>query len=353
MSRGSTDSEHSVASSISMDRDQEDSLAEKYDVELGDLEVGDVKKPNQQEENQETPVDLNGISAPVRLGPLASSKRMAKVRWKQAAEASLQREEEEVSNTKENADISTSELPKFNRKSIFLRDGEAHVVWRPKRRRSHPALASVVDQIAHQSSSLRERQRTLLHRVRATQEVLREVDIQEEGAVVDEVQPSSVPRSRTLWRQAKDSVVSELQRSKEEATKKIQFHDIVSRYMDRMERSSLDHGNAKVEGATLGRALKVLSRTISGQLTAAGIPRSAPVPIADWKKIVEQAKLTEGDVGLPRSRPQSLAMDASKTDELRSRETSTSDLSTSRTKVTSRTGLKKQVVIMDSEDTTV
>eukprot|EP00731_Ephydatia_muelleri_P033340 Em0028g15a len=351
VSKGSTDSEHSVASSISMDRDQEDSLAEKYDVELGDLDMGDVKKLNQQEENQETPVDLNGISAP---GPLASSKRMAKVRWKQAAEASLQREEEEVSNTKENADISTSELPKFNRKSIFLRDGEAHVVWRPKRRRSHPALASVVDQIAHQSSSLRERQRTLLHRVRATQEVLREVDIQEEGAVVDEVQPSSVPRSRTLWRQAKDSVVSELQRSKEATKEKIQFHDIVSRYMDRMERSSLDHGNAKVEGATLGRALKVLSRTISGQLTAAGIPRSAPVPIADWKKIVEQAKLTEeGDVGLPRSRPQSLAMDASKTDELRSRETSISDLSTSRTKVTSRTGLKKQVVIMDSEDTTV
>lgn len=320
----------------------EDNLAEN--IELGDLEMGDVKKPNQQDETHETPVDQN---APLRLGP---PNKMAKLRWRQAAEASLNREEE-VSNIKEDAD--TSHEPRFNRKSIFLKDGEAHAVWRPKRRRTHPALASVVDQMAHQSSSLRERQQTLLYRVRATQQVLREVDIKEEEEE-EELQPAPVPRSRCRWRQAKDSVVSELQNSKAEK-EKIQFHDIVSQYMDRMDRSSLDDGNAKVEGATFGRRLKVISRTISGQLIAAGIPRCAPVPIADWKKIVEQAKLAEEggasvSAGLPRSRPQSLAMDAGRTDVQRGCLLSPRDaLPAEHIKAP----LKKQVVITDGEDTTV
>ena len=351
----------------SMERDPEDSLAEKYDVEGDGIEMDDHKTVH-----QETHLDENGSKDPVQNGTQNSTnaerKVSVQVRWKHAAQASMQKEEE-LPVSKDTADT-ISELPKFNRKSIFLRDGDAHAVWRPKRRRPHPALATVVDQMVQQTplqSSLRERQRTLLYRVRATQEVLREVDFAEEMDVDGEVEATPAePHSRRRWRKAKDSVVSELHKSKTAKKEKgHQFHDVVSQYMAHMNKS-LDVDDLK-DSSTFGRrSLNVLSRQISGQLAAAGIPKSAPVPIAEWKKLVELAKVAEeSPAGITLAspppgitRPLSLAMENGE----KSRSPSTSGLSNSRdmlitdnekviaTKPPQRLHLKKQVVIVDSED---
>ena len=356
------------------ERDPEDSLAEKYDLELDEMEG---TKPYNNTLHHETPNGQNGSLEPVRNGVQNSAKGERKtsvqVRWKQAAQASLLKEEDMDVSVGSNGgvDTTTGEQRGFNRKSIFLRDGDTHSVWRPRRRKPHPALASVVDRMVENAplqSSLRERQRTLLHRVIATQEVLREVDIAEDEDGEEEVVQQAEPRSRDRWRQAKDSVVSEIRSKKDKQG--LQFHDVVSNYVARMDPAS-DSGDMKAD-TTLGRkstSFRVLSRQISGQLTAAGIPRSAPVPISEWKKLVEQAKLTEEDASVrsPSSRPLSLSVETNSMGQGQNRNRSMSqspgaaDLSSSRdvlltgnpTRAPQRSNLKKQVVVVlgGSEDT--
>ena len=351
----------------SMERDPEDSLVERCDVEGDGIEMDD------QTVHQETHSDENGGLDPVQNGTQNSTnaerRASVQVRWKHAAQASLQKEED-LPVSRDTADDSISELPRFDRTSIFLSDGDAHDVWRPKRRKPRPALATVVDQMVQQvplQSSLRERQRTLLNRVRATQEVLREVDFAEEMDVDGEEEATPAePHPKRRWQKAKDSVVSELHKSK--TTKKEkgrQFHDVVSRYMAHMEKSQ-DVPDDLKDSSTFGRrSLKVLSCQISGQLAAAGIPRSAPVRIAEWKKLVELVKVAEeSPAGTTlASPPPGTTIPLSLAVENRVRSSSpviTSGLSESTdmlitdnekviaTKPPQRSNIKKQVIIVDN-----
>ena len=151
-------------------------------------------------------------------------------------------------------------------RSVYLRDGEIHSVWKPKRTSltspttpSPPPtnFADVVSEVMRQKLNLRERQRKLFSRVTATQAVLKEqneelatvaelTEDEDEEKVNDEESMSERGRVDTpgkkMWQQAIKTVIDE---NKDDEKKKkrnrkrstVHFHEVVTNKLASMDPS--------------------------------------------------------------------------------------------------------------------
>lgn len=166
-------------------------------------------------ESQSVPV-LAAISNRVKVNP--------KVRWQKIAE--------KCTNSCASGSVEKpSEERRAARQSLFLHEGEGHVVWKP---RDRLRLALVVGQVLDMPRTLSERRVNLEKRVQATRAVLR---ADSKNVNIIEQHPPCTRRHMT-FKDAAKKVKSDLHNSEH-----YHFHDVVSQYMARM-RMRVEQGSS-------------------------------------------------------------------------------------------------------------
>lgn len=201
-----------------------------------------------------------------------------------------------------------------SRRSVYLRDGEIHSVWRPKKNsQSTPtptpppptSLADVVHEVMKQKRvDLRERQRQLASRVTATQAVLKEQN--EELATVAELtedeekekdeglmsgEETRETPSKRMWQHVIKTVMDENkddQKKKKRNRKRstVHFHEVVTNKVATMDNkgtqkfpsTSEQTGGTKVASPQKVRRNASLSRKRQDATTPTGA-----IPFAQWK----------------------------------------------------------------------
>lgn len=189
--------------------------------------------------------------------PITAGAR-ARVHWKRAAEKSLDQIQngsiEQAAETGIDVSRESPERPLSlelentpnktqKHKSLFLREGDGHMVWKPKtptpqlynvvadlmknRRRAKKAAEPETLATAEEKS-LSERQRSLAFRIQATRRVLK---VQNEELSKEDVQPSEQKQHISL-RDASMRISEDLKRQKSAPAGKLQFTDIVSQYIE-------------------------------------------------------------------------------------------------------------------------
>ena len=206
-------------------------------------------------------------------------------------------------------------------RSVYLRDGETHTVWKP----SAPSpvtptappshFADVVHEMMRQNGkmNLRERQRQLLSRVTATRQVLKEQNeelaavaelTEEEGDEDKEGQQRSVSApgqrdtpGRKMWQHLIKSVIdgkkeSERDRKRNRKRSTVHFHEVVTNKVASMEpvvprgstlpsvseQGEMGNGNIPVTPRRANRKTSVISR---GRLDT--VTPSGAIPFTEWK----------------------------------------------------------------------
>ena len=145
------------------------------------------------------------------------------------------------------------------RTSLYLRDGKAHSVWKPKRHTERKRVSRVDNEVVEQKQDLHERQQNLLSRVQATRDVLKEQkeelarqpeehqsgmeveekekereDEEEEGDRESDQTHTSTTNGEQRWQHAIRSVMEEnVGKKTRKDLKRMpwQFHDVVSQYV--------------------------------------------------------------------------------------------------------------------------
>ena len=150
--------------------------------------------------------------APAEVGNKV--KRSVKVRWQKVAEKCA------TSHAKGSGE-KLEEVGHEAHRSMFLNEGEGHVLWKPRGRGQQVRLAAVVGQVLEMPRTLSERRKNLEKRVQATRAVLKADSKQNLNNV-----PS---RRRMTFKDAANKVKSELH-----VNEHYSFHDVVSQYVARM-----------------------------------------------------------------------------------------------------------------------
>ena len=156
-------------------------------------------------------------------------------------------EEEEITEVGGNGASqrpSNLSLESTPRKSLFVREGDGHKIWKPKRK--HPQLYYVVQEVmrnrtlsenseaepelsspvAAKKESLWQRQQMLVHRVRATQAVLKE---QEEELISEDIHPSQHKKHVSL----QDASKRIMETLKQQKSKQLDISDMAQFYGQR------------------------------------------------------------------------------------------------------------------------
>lgn len=211
-------------------------------------------------------------------------------------------------------------------RSVYLRDGETHAVWKPGTKQSsvhssNPAtpspppgsFADVVKLLMKQKHDLRERQRKLTSRVTATQAVLKEQN--EELATVaeeneeeddedekkemgsDDAARSDTP-SKRMWRKACNTIIDtskgteSYKNKKERKRSTLHFHKVVTNKMATMEpggAATRFHSTSDNDGVTPPPiSPKVAQKfrrnaSLSHTRRAGAITPSGAIPFTQWK----------------------------------------------------------------------
>ena len=128
------------------------------------------------------------------------------------------------------------------RKALYLVAGRNHSVWTPRQRSlKQQGFTDVVIEAVKSKQDLKERQKRLRSRVMATQLVLkvqREAVREEGGGEEEEVQTPKTEKK--MWQRVIKKVMEENTkvRRKKRSKRSLHFHDVVSRYVEKMERST-------------------------------------------------------------------------------------------------------------------
>lgn len=135
-------------------------------------------------------------------------------------------------------------VPKANqnrRKSLYLRDGMTHMVWKPTSQERKKGIGLIdVDN----KQNLLERQQKLQSRVMATQQVLKDHG-EELAGICEEDEEKSVdePKSKEQrkWQKTIRNVIEDNAKAKKKHSKRnMHFHEIVSRYVATMTTPTYD-----------------------------------------------------------------------------------------------------------------
>eukprot|EP00731_Ephydatia_muelleri_P033355 Em0028g30a len=215
---------NSEGSDITNDHSRENSISEdivlepvNHETERHGLEdapsIIEVHKEEEGRQSEPVVAASNGV----KMNP--------KVRWQRVAE--------KCAKSRPSAcEEQTEEELSAERRSLFLREGEGHVVWKPKDKGQQMRLALVVGQVLDMPRTLSERRKNLEKRVQATRAVLRA-----DSKPSMEQHPQST-RRRMTFKDAANKVKTDLHNSEH-----YHFHDVVSQYVARMhnERKSFDN----------------------------------------------------------------------------------------------------------------
>ena len=204
---------------------------------------------------------------------------------------------------------------KERRKALYLDEGQAHAVWKPKHldRKQSGGTATALIEMEKNKQDLLERQQKLLSRVQATREVLKvqreELATMEEGEGEEEVSRinarprrfSENPRRRTLsdkgnWqtvvtREMEDT--REMQRERRNRKKRsMHFHNIVSQYVAAMSKTS---PHRETHPATAAAAQYTFGNRAPSSTSLKATPLQVGVmPLRQWKSLIfEDHKITD------------------------------------------------------------
>ena len=197
-------------------------------------------------------------------------------------------------------------------RSVYLRDGEIHSVWKPKTTSltspttpsPPPAnFADVVHEVMRQKLNLRERQRKLFSRVTATQAVLKEQNEElaavaedeedekeaEEGSASDEGRTDTP--SKKMWQQAIKTVMDEnkndLKNTKKDRKRStVHFHEVVTNKLASMDYTGGTRAYPSVSEQSRGPQVPIspqkVKRNASLSRKSATTPSGA-IPFTEWK----------------------------------------------------------------------
>ena len=290
-------------------------------AEGGEGEEGQEEKPEESIESPgvvSTSLSINGEveggSQPPWPEPITPGTR-AKVHWRRTIDRTIERnrsesesqvlEEEEEEESAEfgngmsqqrPSDLNLEDTP---RKSLFLREGDGHRVWKPKRKR--PQLYDVVKDVVMRQrtlsenseepepepekpvpvakKSLRQRQRTLFNRVHVTQQVFKE---QNEALINEDTQPSQHKKHLSL-RDASKRISENLKRQKSDG---LHFTDIVSQYIEQQSSTEQEENGDAPKPASAGP----IPSPVKPRHPKAGKNAETPgvVPLNKWRQICRQ-----------------------------------------------------------------
>ena len=214
-------------------------------------------------------------------------------------------------------------------RSVYLRDGEIHSVWKPSRQNSltkpttpsptPQSLAEVVQAVMKQKHDLRERQRKLFSRVTATQAVLKEQNEElatveeatddedeeqtEEGRASDEAR-TDTPRKK-MWQQAIKTVIDDNKDDQKEHRKKsrrdrkrstVHFHEVVTSKLASMDSTgsrgyqSVSDQSGVSPAPTSPQKVKRNPSVSRSKRQGATTPGGA-IPFTEWKSQYYQKQL--------------------------------------------------------------
>ena len=209
-------------------------------------------------------------------------------------------------------------------RSVYLRDGEVHSVWKPKKTPSlaspttptppPPNFADVVQEVMrqHGKTNLRERQRQLLSRVTATQAVLKEQnqELAAGGTMTDEEEEEDEKKkkevgekrsastgghrdtpSKMMWQQAIKSIINENKNDDDEKTKKrirkrstVRFHEVVTSKLATMDTATGTRGLPSIsEQPAPHSPQKARRKTSLCRKRQEATTPSGAIPFVEWK----------------------------------------------------------------------
>ena len=274
------------------------------------------KKPEEPTESPSVPTSLP-INGEVEGGsqlpwpePITPGTR-AKVHWRRTIDKTIEHnrsesqeleEEEEEEGGVELRNLRTSQRPSnlnledTPRKSLFMREGDGHRVWKPKRKR--PQLYNVVKDVMRQRTlsetseepepepqpekpvpeekkkkSLWERQRTLAHRLKVTQLVFKE---QNEELVNEDSQPKHLS-----LRDASRRISENLKQQKSDS---LHFPDIVSLYLEQQHSTEQQENGDPPKPESAGP----IPSPVKPRRPKATTETPGVVPLQKWRQICRQ-----------------------------------------------------------------
>ena len=276
-------------------------------------EGGEEEQENKPEEPTESPsvptsLPINGeVEGGSQLPwpePITPGTR-AKVHWRRTIDKTiehnrseeLEEEEEggvELRNMRASQRPSNLDLEDTPRKSLFMREGDGHRVWKPKRKR--PQLYDVVKDVMRQRTlsetseepepepekptpeekkkkSLWERQRTLAHRLKVTQLVFKE---QNEELVNEDAQPKQLS-----LRDASRRISENLKQQKSDG---LHFTDIVSLYLEQQHSTEQQENGETSKPESAGP----IPSPIKPRRPKATAETPGVVPLQKWRQICRQ-----------------------------------------------------------------
>ena len=179
------------------------------------------------------------------------------------------------------------------RQALYLDEGQAHTVWKPKRAARKPlsGIATAMHEMEKHKQDLHERQQKLLSRVQATRKVLKvhkeELATLDEGMAEEDTQRRTSEKKR--WRNAITRVMEENEetRKRKQSNRKkrsMYFHDIVTQYVEAMVKAKGEA--ADMQTAANPEAPKApRTRATANSLKMAPLHRRA-MPLRQWKSLV-------------------------------------------------------------------
>ena len=264
-------------------------------------------KPEEPTESPSVPTSLP-INGEVEGGsqlpwpePITPGTR-AKVHWRRTIDKTIEHNrseelEEEEEGGVELRNMRASQRPSnlnLERKSLFMREGDGHRVWKPKRKR--PQLYDVVKDVMRQRTlsetseeaepepekptpeekkkkSLWERQRTLAHRLKVTQLVFKE---QNEELVNEDAQPKQLS-----LRDASRRISENLKQQKSDG---LHFTDIVSLYLEQQHSTEHQENGETSKPESAGP----IPSPIKPRRPKATAETPGVVPLQKWRQICRQ-----------------------------------------------------------------
>ena len=195
-----------------------------------------------------------------------------------------------------------------HRRALYLDEGQAHAVWKPKRfaRKVHVAvgMSTAMLEMEKHRQDLHERQQKLLSRVQATREVLKVqreelANLEEDVADVEDWGiggPGGGRRGdKRRWRSVITRVTDDVQQRERHNRKKrsMYFHDTVSQYVAAMTKYSPqgETGALPTRGANKKRAPSSHSLKVTPL-------RTGVVPLRQWTSLLfeDHHRITEKTV---------------------------------------------------------
>lgn len=178
------------------------------------------------------------------------------------------------------------------RQALYLDEGQAHMVWKPKRvgRKPLTEITTAMQEMEKHRQDLHERQQKLLSRVQATREVLK-VHKEELATLVEDKSPTQRQTSEKRWRTAITKVMEENEemRRRKRNKKSLYFHEIVTQYVAAMAKEKSKA--AKTQMAAKPEAPKAPKKQAPKKRPPANTVKMAPlhrgaIPLRTWKSLV-------------------------------------------------------------------